>query len=148
MNCFSMALSTGYKPSGIDFLVWVPHGPQVLLVNQLLDWTPQASFRACLPGPAEFPMGCSGDICSTLSSRWTKRKTTLHRDLLNLMRFSKAQFSSLSISTALLHFMPSAHLMMSSDHLSLPHLAMHFFLTPQFEEEILAQSCHFPACLI
>lgn len=51
LNCFSVTLSTGYKPSGIDFLVWVPHWPQVLLVNQLLDWTPQAaaSFKACLP---------------------------------------------------------------------------------------------------
>lgn len=77
-----------------------------------------------------------------------EKHLALHWDLLNLMRFSRAQFSSLSISTALLNFMPSAHLLvMSPDHLLLPPLTKHFFLTPQIEEEILAQSCQFPACL-
>lgn len=121
MNCFSMVLSTGYAPSGIDFPVWVPHGPQVLLINQLLHGLLSSGSRFLQGMPnwssTEFPMGCSRDFCSTLSSRWTK-KTKTHREL---VRFSWAQFSSLSMSTTLLSFIPSAHLlMMFSDHLPLP----------------------------
>lgn len=36
---------------------------------------------------------------------------------------------------------------LSPGHLSLLPLAVHFLLTPQFEEQILAQSCRYPACL-
>lgn len=142
MNCFSVVLSTGYKPSGNYFPLWVPHGPQVLLVNQLLPGLlySGSSFLQGMPtwSSMEFPMGCSGNTCSTLNSSWTKKKSALHWDLLNLIWFSRAQFSSLSVLTALLNFMPSTQLlMMSPGHLPLPPRAMHFFLTAQFERRFL-----------
>lgn len=154
LNCFSVVLSTGYKPSGTDFLVWVPHGSQVLLVNQLLHGL-LSSGSSFLQGmltwsSREPPMNCSRDYF--LSSRWTKNKTTMLWDLLNLIMFSWALFSSLSMptsmSTALLNFMPSAHLlMMLSDHLPLPHLAMHFVLTSQLRRRFLLSHASFQPAL-